>query len=583
MSIVTRPGWLLTGLLLLPLTAIAEEAPVVAVEVTAMDGDLPDELADNIRAFLAIERIKGQPAPMVSRLQYLHRQAQEQIRSALQPYGYYRPRIEAELIQQSGQWLARYRVDPGEAVRLDEVRLAVSGEAQSDPAMQELEFSPSLAPGAVLRHADYEAHKSRMRSQAADRGYYEADFSRQQLLIDPELGQADIDLELDSGPRYRIGEVRFDEAPVDESLLQRYLPFKPGDPVSSARLLELQRGLADSEYFSRVEVQPLWDEALEQSVPIDVVLEPNKRTAYRFGVGYGTDTGARVSASQHRRWVNRRGHSWNGLVQLSEVESAVALQYNIPGERPQSDRYGARLKWQSEQTDSTDSELTSAGLFWQKKLGAWQRILSLDWEQERFTLDEESNATNFLIPGMSWSTTRTDNPLNPSRGYRFSLELKTAAEYLLSDADFVQGLAGAKHVLTLTERSRLLTRADLGITAMENFEIMPSSHRFFAGGDNSVRGYDYKELGPIGDNGDVVGGRNLLVASAEVDYLVAENWRLAAFFDTGNAIDSVSDPLKSGAGLGVRYLSPIGPIRVDLAVPLEDSGFRIHFSLGPDL
>ncbi len=587
------PEWLLSallgGLLCTPALATAAQHDQVvvertlAVEVEGLNGDLSDELADNIRAFLAIERIKGETAPMASRLQYLHRQAEEQIRTALQPFGYYQPTIKAELIDEPRQWLARYLVDPGEQVRLENINVLVTGEAETDPQFVLALEDNKLQKGQALRHSDYETLKSRLQSLASERGYYEAVLSRQQLLINPELNQADIELVLDSGPRYRIGAVNFSEAPVGEALLSRYVPFEEGDPVSSGRLLELQRGLTESDYFSRVEVQPSWDQAVGHVVPIAVDLEANKRTAYRFGAGYGTDTGARLSASINRRWINQRGHSFTGLTQLSEVESTAAVQYNIPGEKPQTDRYSARLAWATELTDSTDSEIISLGVLWQKQLGPWQRLLSIDWEQERFTLDDETSSTSFLIPGMRWSTTNTDNPLNPTRGYRLTLELDAASEVLLSEADFVQAQAKGKHVLTLGNRTRLLTRAEIGATAMDDFGLMPSSHRFFAGGDNSVRGYDYKQLGPVGSNGDVVGGRYLLVGSAEVDYLVAESWRVAAFYDAGNSLDSLSEPLKSGVGVGVRWLSPIGPVRLDLAKPLDDSGFRIHFTLGPDL
>jgi translocation and assembly module TamA len=584
------PGWLLSCLLCVSPAAVqaAQHDQVVvertlAVEVEGLSADLPGELADNIRAFLAIERIKGDVAPMASRLQYLHRQAEEQIRTALQPFGYYQPSIQAELINQQDQWLARYRVDPGPQVLLENINVAITGEAQTDPQFVKALADNSLRKGQALRHADYETLKSRLQSLASERGYYEAVLSRQQLLINPELNQADIELVLDSGPRYRIGAVNFSEAPVGDSLLRRYVPFESGDPVSSGRLLELQRGLSESDYFSRVEVQPGWDQAVDQVVPIEVNLEPNKRTAYRFGAGYGTDTGARLSASLNRRWVNSRGHSYTGVMQLSEVESTAAVQYSIPGQKPQTDRYSARLAWETELTDTTDSESITLGLLWQKQLGPWQRLLSVDWEQERFTLDDETRNTSFLIPGMRWSTTQTDNPLNPSRGYRISFELDAASEMLLSEADFVQAQLKGKHVLTLGNRTRLLTRAEVGMTAMDDFSLMPSSHRFFAGGDTSVRGYDYKQLGPVGSNGDVVGGRYLLVGSAEVDYLVAESWRVAAFYDAGNALDSLSEPLKNGAGVGVRWQSPIGPVRLDLAKPLDDSGFRIHFTLGPDL
>nr|WP_067293939.1 autotransporter assembly complex family protein [Marinobacterium profundum] len=588
------PGWLLSALLSAPLclpalvaTAAQHDQVVaertLAVEVEGLNGDLPGELADNIRAFLAIERMKGETAPMASRLQYLHRQAEEQIRTALQPFGYYLPTIKTELIDQPNQWLARYQVDPGEQVRLENINIAVTGEAETDPQFMLALADNKLQKGQTLRHSDYETLKSRLQSLASERGYYEAVLSRQQLLINPELNQADIELVLESGPRYRIGAVNFSDAPVGDALLSRYVPFKEGDPVSSGRLLELQRGLTESDYFSRVEVQPSWDKAVDNVVPIDVDLEANKRTAYRFGAGYGTDTGARLSASVNRRWINSRGHSFTGLTQLSEVESTAAVQYNIPGEKPQTDSYSARLAWETELTDTTDSEILTLGLLWKKQLGPWQRLLSIDWEQERFTLDDEASSTSFLIPGMRWSTTNTDNPLNPTRGYRLSLELDAASQVLLSEADFVQAQAKGKHVLTLNNRTRLLTRAEIGVTAMDNFDLMPSSHRFFAGGDNSVRGYDYKELGPVGTNGDVVGGRYLLVGSAEVDYLVAESWRVAAFYDVGNSLDSLSEPLQNGVGVGVRWQSPIGPVRVDLAKPLEESGFRIHFTLGPDL
>jgi translocation and assembly module TamA len=173
--------------------------------------------------------------------------------------------------------------------------------------------------------------------------------------------------------------------------------------------------------------------------------------------------------------------------------------------------------------------------------------------------------------------------LNPSHGHQISFGVAAAAESLLSDTDLVQLDLRGKRVDTLSERWRLLTRAEAGVTLIDSVDDLPASLRFYAGGDNSVRGYDYQSLGPLGDDGDVIGGRYLVAASAEVDYLIKDKWRLAAFVDTGNAFDDTDTELKTGAGIGARWQSPVGPVRLDFAVPLDEDGWQIHFTLGPDL
>ncbi len=125
----------------------------------------------------------------------------------------------------------------------------------------------------------------------------------------------------------------------------------------------------------------------------------------------------------------------------------------------------------------------------------------------------------------------------------------------------------------------------VGGTETDDYASVPPSLRFFAGGDQSVRGYDYQSLSPTNSRGDRVGGRYMLAVSGEYQFALTPTWRLATFADHGNAFNSLEIPsLKSGVGFGVRWVSPVGPLRLDLAHPLDGTGgVRLHFSMGPEL
>lgn len=235
----------------------------------------------------------------------------------------------------------------------------------------------------------------------------------------------------------------------------------------------------------------------------------------------------------------------------------------------------------------TESERFTLGTQWQHQPEhEWQRTLSLRWEQENYRTGDDEGQSTLLLPGIAFSRLHSDNKVDPNRGFRLQLDLTGANQALLSDADLLHLNLQAKGLITLGAGHRILSRVQLGGIATNAFELIPPSLRFFAGGDQSVRGYDYQTLSPRDSEGERVGGRYLAVGSLEYQYPLLERWRLATFVDHGNAIDGFSDPLKTGVGFGVRWVSPVGPIRLDLAHALdqdEGSGFRIHFSMGPEL
>jgi translocation and assembly module TamA len=242
------------------------------------------------------------------------------------------------------------------------------------------------------------------------------------------------------------------------------------------------------------------------------------------------------------------------------------------------------VRQEKENTDSNDSTLSTLSIGLNHNRGKWREILTLAYERESFEVANDSGDSDLLIPGVSWNRTWGQDFINVLDGLRFDVGVRGASVDLLSDTDFVQVRGGIKFITSFDAYNRFLVRGSFGTTETQNFEKLPSSLRFFAGGSQSVRGYGYEELGPKDDNGDVVGGKHLLTGSIEFEHYFSDKWGLAVFLDGGNAIDNLNDDLEQGAGFGFRWKSPVGPVRIDLANAIStDQSWRLHVSIGPDL
>ena len=218
------------------------------------------------------------------------------------------------------------------------------------------------------------------------------------------------------------------------------------------------------------------------------------------------------------------------------------------------------------------------------KRGDWREVLSVGYKHEVDDLADSDGTSNLLIPKATWTLVKADNRLHSKDGYRLDLETSGSAEALLSDTTFLQGIVRGKLVRGLGKRGRLILRADAGATATGNFDSLPASNRFFTGGDQSVRGYEYKSLSPENEDGDLIGGKFMLVGSIEYDYNVYKKWYLAAFYDVGNTFNELPVDAASGAGVGIRWASRVGMVRVDVASAISEDGqpWRLHITFGPD-
>lgn len=556
------------------------------VKVTGLEQRLDAKLLENIELFLSIRRLTDNGTLSRSRVRRQHKRAPEEIRQALMPFGYYQPIVESELKVEGASYLASYRVAPGPVVTLDTVSVQLTGPVQELALAQTLRDDYPLSTGDRLDHARYASAKQSMLDQVYGAGFLDARYRTARLTVRPEDQRADIELLLDSGPRYYFGDIAIEQDILNDRFVNRFNDIEAGEPFDATRLIDLQLRLNDADYFSAVSVNTDKEGATDYRVPVRIDTAPNKSQRYSVGLGFGTDTGPRAKLLTEFRRINRRGHQFSADLQTSAIRNTVAAEYRVPFKNVARDRYRFFARLEQAEVGDAETDQFSIGAQREEDWLGLRRQLYLKYDGENFAFgDGPSQQSRLLIAGAAVSFQRADDALFSRKGISVTLDVHGAVDSLASETTYVQSTLGARAVWPLGARSRLLLRGEAGITEADDFSRLPPAERFFTGGDRSVRGYAFESLSPENAMGDDIGGPYLSVASVEVDTLVRGNLGLAAFYDRGGVGNRFGEGLRTGVGIGLRYRSPVGMIRIDLAHPLDDddTNFRVHLSLGPDL
>jgi len=567
-------------------------APLRAAEpVEVVIEGVEDEARENVAKALALPHGLVREGKVDS--QWLERfagQAQERVRSALEPFGYYRARVTTSLEETAeGNYRLMASINPGPPVTVTDVQVTLAGEGSANSTLTELAGQFPLKTGDVLIQPEYEEAKGVLRSKALALGYLDADFTTREIRITPDRTKATIRLVLDTGPLYRFGEVTITGAPrYPDSFLRRYVTFRPGRPFSYTKLGETQLNFANTERFEEVIVTPERERASDNRVPVTITLKQAPTQRLRPGIGYGSDTGARGSLTYRHLNILDLGHEFHSQLYLSERLQGIAGSYVIPSPRDTRTYSALQLNLQREDVDTYVSRLVALEGSVNRSMGkgrlgtAFLRLL-----QESFTIGDEDSSSLLVLPGLRYSEHRFDNLVRPSRGYRFMVEGSGTHQLLGSDTGLVQLRAEGSTIVPLPWRLSLLTRVAGGLTFLNDpLAELPASLRFFSGGDRSVRGYSYKSLGPTDSSGDVIGGRNLLEGSIELQRALFTNWGISLFYDAGNAFNDLGKiRLHQGAGFGIHYYTLVGAINLYAARQIneDDPAIRFHLTIGFEL
>jgi translocation and assembly module TamA len=596
-----RPAaWLLLAVLMsVPHAAMAD----IRIDLEGVDG----ELRGNVLALLSLERYKDRDRLEPDAVQRLYNRIDDEVRSALRPFGYYEPVITASITgpDKDRHWHVKISIEPGAPVLIDSVNVRVDGPGGEDEVFKRLTADPPLHTGDRLNHSIYEQYKGSLQRAAATYGYLDARMLRSEMQVDPTTHKANIFLQLDSGARYYFGATTIEQNAVRASQVRRFLRYHEGDPYNALQLLRTQFALDDSQYYSTVEVQAGERDPVHHTVPISIRAS-NARRGYSFGAGYGTDTGFRGTIAWTVPRVNSYGHRFRAQMELSQIEQLFDARYDIPVGDPVLEKLSLDLLGQQADygENVTGSQIAFAPSLTQIS-GNWQRIAAINFVHTITTDPIEGRRVDGLVVPSIVFASIPEGYLGEalfSRGLYAQLEGSTTE--LGARANFLRLDVQAERVVDFTPRWHLLLRSEVGASSISNIEELPGQYRFFAGGDRSVRGFAYDDLSPVSISAPTrnvttgaiipgqpakVGGRDLLTATTEIERDLPRNFGVAAFVDGGNAFDRFSDPLAYSVGLGFRLRLPVVTVGIDVAQALRAPGFdhlpgpRLHLNISPKL
>lgn len=576
---------------------VANAAKITEVTILGLD----ELMTENVQlALSAMDSLNKDVSDR--RFEYLLKQIEPETREALEPFGYYSPIVTVTRSSQSDTTAITITVDKGEPVRVRESKIAIEGEGGDDFYLgQELEaFFPQK--GDIFDQEIYEQSKSRITRRLAERGYFDADFLTRRVEVTRAQRAADIDLSWTSGTRYDMGEMTFTQTPkqiIRPGIIEKLVYWKQGDYYHQGRLDRLRDSLSKLDYFSGIDIEPHPENAKDFEVPVTVTLTPAKRSVYTAGVSYGTFSGPGVRGSAEKRYLNDRGHKALADVDWARRRKTVTLQYRIPAFKWLDGWYTASLQGFDEQTDYINNRrLQFVGSRSGNVTPNLSAIVAMNALRERWYFTAEKadfpdldrppfHYANAFYPSYSMHYTRADDPIFPRDAIGFNGEIRGGlADDRTNRTTFLQLYGSARYYRGMGLNGRLITRGEIGYSKTA-IEFLPPALRFYAGGDRSIRGYGWREVGPrVGKGKDKypVGATRMFTASAEYEHYFNKSWGVAGFVDTGSAFDNKPD-LHTGVGFGVRWKSPVGPVRIDIARGLNDpdSAFQLYLNIGSDL
>lgn len=509
-----------------------------------------------------------------------YRRAPKLIKSAMAPYGFFHPKITANLIKTDEGWLTTFNINKGVANHISNIKITLLGSGKNDKAFLKHIADKPFKQGDRLVTEKYTAFKERLFNIANRRGYINAKMVKSKITINLNTHLSTIEIVFNTGARFKFGKTTFSKTKFNPRFLHRFLSYHYDEPYSADKLENTRHDLVESNHFAQVLINTFPKKAKNHRIPIKIQLIPRKAKVYTFGLGYGTDTGFRGTIGVTLRHIGDWGQRFKTLLRGSEQNSSFMARYIMPGRNPAKEHYALTAGLSNlEQDGGSSGKNFSVGASYTRQFGRWNSTLALTYLDERYSITGlPFVSTKLLFPSVSLDYLNSDHRTNPTRGFRFSTQVSGTTDGFVSETGFLQVRTHIRALYTIKKtHTRLLFRNELGYTDIKDLTKLPLSLQLQAGGAESVRGYSFNVLGP---------GRNLAVGSIEVQQRVTGPWYLALFTDAAAIGDTdILSKIHVGVGAGVVLLTPVGGIQLSIANAITEphKPWLIQFSMGPAL
>ena len=518
-------------------------------------------------------------------LERLAAEARKAAAETLAADGYFSANVQSRIEAAPGEnVIVRIIVEPGPRTLVRDVDLNFEGPVTTDEEGRKriavVRETWRLAPGVAFRQREWDASKDGALSRLARGRYAAAKIVESEARVDPEARTADLKLKLDSGPVFHAG-------PTVVSGLKRYPPSvvenlnptRPGEPYDATKLDLYQRRLLETGYFNAVlfTIEPDPGQAAAAPLNVTVIEAPSQRID--TGIAFRTDTGLGVNVDYTNADVFGTARRLRPRVDVNQKEQKVHVTLDTPpAPGGKWNTYSSSVERRDVQGEITREAMVGYAHNW--GLESTPSQVAVSAHVERQTIAASTSETNHALFVNYRRTFRTtDDLVLPRSGVLGTAEIGTSVPGLASET-FIRARGKVNWLIPFGLRTDLLVRSEAGVVLAESRQRVVSSFLFRTGGDQSIRGYAYESLGvPQGDA--IVGGRYLALGSVELTRWITNSLGAAVFVDVGDAFD---DPdafdAALGVGLGVRWRSPIGPFRADVAYGERTEKIRLHFSVG---
>jgi translocation and assembly module TamA len=563
----------------------------------------PETVRDYLALHLEIQRYRELDDLGATEISRLMVAAEANARELLGTLGYFTPTLTLELNETpEGAKAPReivITVAPGELTKVSNVQLSYAGAIADDTAAEaqrdSIRTDWALRAGQPFTQQAWDdAKTTALRSLTAKR-FPTGNIEVSRAEVDADRSEARLSVTYQSGPAYKFG-------PLVLRGIQRYDPdgarriarLPSGTDYDQQKLLDAQQRLASSGYYDSVFLTLDTESGNPLAAPVIAQLREAPLQKVVLGAGFTTDNGPRLSIDHIHNQIPLLG--WRAVSRLSvdnDVKSLGTEWNAIPDDRGWRWFSGGELKREASGSYIVDSGRLRGGRNKSSDHIDRSYFLQYDYAQNRGINAPPSASA--VTANWGWTGRYFDNNAAPRRGHALALEV--AAGYTLTGQRLpftrtyarwlgVLPLGAAEDTESRARRSRLQLRLEAGAVAAKDTAQIPSTLMFLTGGDTTVRGYSYKQIGTVRADGQTVAGRYLGVASVEWQRPFVYNnklteWESVVFVDAGAVADKPGElKPKVGVGVGARWRSPVGPVQADLAYGVDSKKFRLHLRLG---
>ncbi|MFP4070692.1 MAG: autotransporter assembly complex protein TamA [Desulfovibrionales bacterium] len=549
-----------------------------------------DDLEELLRAASDAVAYQDNPPLTVNLLRARAREDIPDIEAALESWGYFKASVAVTVREEKAPTEVVFSIEPGPAFRLASVSIeAAEGSAEKPlPAPSDLDLESGPFRAQQILDA-----RGKILDIVGRRGYPYPKIAAMDVVADHAVNRVSVTYLVDAGPEGRFGEAEIQGLKrVEEQYVRTLLPWEPGDAYDDSKLAQAREKIIKTGLFGAVEIRRAKSLNEEGRLPLTLVLKERKHRTVKAGVNYTSDFGLGVSFG----WENRNYFGTGEVANLELEANQITQSLSAGFVKPNFFREDRRLVLRSVLANEDTDAYKSTGI---KNTARIERILTDDITlgagvgYDFLRIEENDSTDNFSLFSfpLSMNVNKVEDPLDPSQGFVFDAGVTPYAELFGEDIRYLKyDLSGSGYLQLIGEKRLIMAgRARYGQILGARTGRVPATERFFAGGGGSVRGYPYQSLSPLDDEDDPIGGQSVVELSGELRLRTSDKTGVVAFLDGGRAyeddVPNFGEELFWGAGLGFRYFTAIGPIRLDVAVPLDDrqgvsDKFQVYVSIG---